>query len=337
LNRKIEFWQNSKVLHLHLNQAIVGLILIQNNLPFVSVLVPSYERHQLLVDTVKGLVSQKYEKMEIIIYDQSLSHPPSIDRFLAQQSNRIRHIKATPEGLISAYRQCVELANGDVCIFVDDDVLILNDQFIKNHVKNYSDPKIGAVCGQILHENRQQTFKNDRRVHGAYGWRYVRFTHNRVIQNFSNLAGANMSFRKKIYWEVGGFDCNYIGSGFRFETDFSMAIRQMGYHIIFDPKASLVHRYGSPGGAGNRALFSTSDKSHSWYQDFFSNTWYFLTKWYPLPRAFLLMGYIWREHVFNPPYLKTGIAFQFYRNLSLIKGIHKAKKAGQGSHYHESG
>lgn len=300
---------------------------MSTNLPFVSVLVPSYERHDLLIASVRGLLDQDYEPLEIVVYDQSHRHPQEVHRFFHKHRHRVTHVGGAPRGLVAAYRRCMELARGEICIFIDDDVLITEAQFVGNHVKNYRDLSVGAVCGQILHENGKKRACHDRRIQNADGWRHVKFNCSKRVESFPSLAGANMSFRKNLYEQAGGFDANYLGSGFRFETDFSFAIRKLGYRIVYDSCASLVHRYGSEGGANNKHLHSTHISSHRWYQDFFFNTWYFLTKWYPLTKAVWLMGLIWREHVFNRHNIRVGLRFQLARNLTFIQGVHNVHRS----------
>jgi len=289
--------------------------------PHVSVLVPSYNRHELLVDTLKGLLIQKYKPNEIIVYDQSTNHPHDVEAFLKQCSSQTIHIKGHPKGLVDAYRRCVELSHGDICLFVDDDVLISDPNMVKKHVDNYKDSRIGAVSGQVLHEGQVDARPIDPRVRGPNGWMFVRFDTDTRIEDLPSLFGPNMSFRKSVYERIGGFDLAYSGSGFRFETDFTFAVKAAGYKVIFDPTASIVHRYQQPGGAENRHLFSLKDDSHFWYINFFANTWYFLKKWYSIPVASKLMVPIWREHVINRNTLGAGSKFLIKRHHVFLKGI----------------
>lgn len=303
---------------------------MERPLPLISVLIPTYDRHELLVDTLKGLFIQSYSPMEIIVYDQSTDHPFEVNEFLKNNSEKIVHVRENRKGLVYAYRRCVELSRGDICLFVDDDVIISDSEFVAKHVRNYSNSMIGAVAGQVLHEGQIKLREVDPRVYGKHGWMFVRFDTDRKIPNLPSLFGPNMSFRKNVYQQVGGFDPAYGGSGFRFETDFTFAVKNAGYQIVFDSNASLVHRYKQQGGADNRHLLSTHNDSHAWYVDFFANTWYFLRKWYSSPAALKIMYIIWREHVFNKVFIKCGAIFLFRRHRSFVKGIIMGQKKTRG-------
>ena len=130
-----------------------------------------------------------------------------------------------------------------------------------------------------------------------------------------------MSFRRKVYDKTGGFDSNYLGNGFRFETDFTFAVKKAGYKVIFDSTASLLHRYHQPGGAENHFLFSLTEESHAWHEVFFRNTWYFLRKWYSLSAATYLMYFVWREHCLNRAALLRGFPFLMRRHMALFRGL----------------
>lgn len=286
----------------------------------VSVLVPTYNRHQLLVETLKGLLIQKYADKEIVVYDQSADHPAQTLEFLAEHSKEIRLERGKAQGLVNAYRACMALSSGSICVFVDDDVIITDENFISRHAAHHQTPGIGAVMGQVLHEGQSVPREIDPRMNSRDGWRYVRFDIGEEVSDLPSLCGINMSFRRQVYEEVGGFDHRYIRHGFRFETDFSFALIKAGYLIHFDPKISLVHRYGSPGGAANAFLGSLSPAAHNWYIIFFANSWYFLLKWYSFPRAAFFLYHLWREHVFNRPIIRQGLPFLYRRHQAFCDG-----------------
>ncbi len=50
-------------------------------------------------------------------------------------------------------------AKDEILIFIDDDVIIKSQNFIENHLKNYSDPKIVAVAGRFVQPNAKKEMK----------------------------------------------------------------------------------------------------------------------------------------------------------------------------------
>ena len=139
-----------------------------------------------------------------------------------------------------------------------------------------------------------------------------------------SLAAANMSFRREVYEQAGGFDPNYRGHGFRFETDFSFALRKTGRRIRFVPGASLVHRYGSPGGAENVHLGRLTPESREWLVVFFANTFYFLRKWHGLRRRIPAAVAVWREQAMNRAVLAQGWKTALVRQRAFLEGLRMA-------------
>jgi GT2 family glycosyltransferase len=297
--------------------------------PLTSVLIPTYNRQQLLLDALGGLLLQEYRPLEIIVYDQTPAISKELLNLADHHKGRIQYVRGLPAGLVSAYRRCVELSTGKLCLFVDDDVLITDPGFVAKHVNYYRDAGIGAVSGQVLHEGQYDISPSDPRAHGPFGWRFVRFDVNRYDPDLPSLCGANMSFRRDVYFQTGGFDPAYGGSGFRFETDFACKVKAAGYRVVFSPEASLVHRYRQKGGAENRFLLSLEREVDSWYTQFFANTWYFVRKWHPLPDLIPLFFHIWREHAFNKACMRAGIRFQVARHRALLRGMILGEKTNR--------
>lgn len=287
----------------------------------VSICIPTYNRHGVLLDAIHGALMQSYAPMEVIVYDQTPVHPPPVQKELDLLSRDIRYVKGRAQGLVAAYRKCVEIAQGNVCLFIDDDVLIGDKLLLQKHLRHYHDDGVGAVSGQVLHEGQKSGRKLDPRTLGPHGWMFIRFDTNRLIGDAPSLFGPNMSFSRRLYQRVDGFDSNFRGNGFRFETDFSFKIKRFGRRVVFDPEASLVHRYHTPGGAENRHLMSMHPESLHWYHQFFANTWYFLRKWHRLPVAAALMTKVWRAHALNRAAYAAGPAMFLKRQRVIVSGM----------------
>lgn len=237
----------------------------QSILPAVSVIIPTYNREQILIDSIKDVLKQDYPNFEIIVIDQTANHQIEVETFLNQvtQTNQIKWYRVPWASLPGARNYGVRLATGDIIIFIDDDVQ-LNENYIKNHVQNYLDnPQIGAVAGRVLDRMKQ----NDAQT-GAIGystelkdtlppeaadpaiaWYNLDFVYLIKPQKIITARGCNMSFRKEIFTKNNlWFDERFRGSAVREESDFCLRIRSTGYDIWYDPEAVLVHLGEETGG-----------------------------------------------------------------------------------------
>ncbi|OGJ99821.1 MAG: hypothetical protein A2487_10820 [Candidatus Raymondbacteria bacterium RifOxyC12_full_50_8] len=80
-----------------------------------------------------------------------------------------------------------------------------------------------------------------------------------------------MSLKKKALDAVGPFDANYRGNALYEEIDFSLRLTRKGFHIWFEPAASLTHFRADNGGC--RASAGTA-----YLRAKFRNTGYFFSK-----------------------------------------------------------
>jgi GT2 family glycosyltransferase len=216
----------------------------------VSVIVPTYGREQVLVDTLECILNQDYASYEILVIDQTPQHEPSVERYLmdAKKENRIRYYHMDTPTSPGSRNFGAQLAEGDLLLLVDDDVLLEPD-WINNHARHYSDPRIGAVVGRIVHPPKldlgvpnQPTgiFLRDGSCTAGFGRQEACF--------IDTGGGGNMSVRRALYMKIGGYDEAYVGNAFREESDFALRLRKDGHLIFFDPEAQIIHLKSPSGG-----------------------------------------------------------------------------------------
>ena len=64
----------------------------------------------------------------------------------------------------------------------------------------------------------------------------------------SCFMGGNFSINKQLAIEIGGFDENFIGVAYRFESEFARRWLNAGYSIVFEPAAAIDHLKVDSGG-----------------------------------------------------------------------------------------
>lgn len=226
----------------------------------VAVLIPTLGRKKELIDTVNGILAQSVPPDEIVIVDQNSPTDFEVEKFLSEIPI-VLHLKEQPPGVVANYNRCWKASQCEIVIFVDDDVLP-DKKLIEAHLKNYNDVSVGAVAGQIHNRLGDGAAKKIRSV-GAYSRLTGHVTANfnskkRAIVQFGQ--GANMSFRRTALATIGGFDPEFGGNGYFFETDAGLRLSEAGYKMVFDPAATVHHLQAPSGGA------RVHDKSlHTYY------------------------------------------------------------------------
>ena len=161
------------------------------NLPFCSVIVPTYQREQVLCDTIAYLLDLSYPHYELIVVDQTPLHEPQTEQFLQQVAPRIRYIQIDQVGMCHARNVGIEAAKGDIILFCDDDIIPPPD-LLTNHVRHYRDPAVGGVTGPCGFQ------PVDGPLSIARGGETPRSPLPTTVVEAESAQGCNMSFRKQI-------------------------------------------------------------------------------------------------------------------------------------------
>ena len=121
--------------------------------PFISVIIPTYNRSALLRQTVETFLAQDYpaDKWELLMIDNASTDDTwSVITKLASRDDRIRGLKETRKGAHFARNSGALAANGEILYFTDDDMLA-EPNLLSAIVEGFeADPKVASVTGKVL-------------------------------------------------------------------------------------------------------------------------------------------------------------------------------------------
>ena len=217
-----------------------------------SVIIPTYgSRLGYLRDTLSSLVVQNYPVAgyEVIVVDNGPKEGVAgvVNEFNCNGKPEFRYVKEGKPGLGEARHAGARAALGEVLVYIDDDVLLPAD-WLRWILEPYADPKVGSAGGKVILQIEAQP--PDWMEH------FGRVCHSALDLGDKTLEmswpdtpwGCNMSVRKTVLYEVGGFNPDFFGDP-RFqwwtgdgEWGLAKKIYDAGYKIIYEPKAWLHHR-----------------------------------------------------------------------------------------------
>ncbi len=87
--------------------------------PLVSVVIPTYNREQVIETTIKDILKQTYENFEIIVVDDGSTDDTQAK--LRAFGNRIRVVRQPNGGAASARNRGIQEARGEIIAFQDSD------------------------------------------------------------------------------------------------------------------------------------------------------------------------------------------------------------------------
>ncbi len=219
-------------------------------MPELSILIPTLNRGRLFHDTVRGVLGQRFRDYELLVIDQSDPEGRATNEaFLAEVSDpRVRYVHLPVKGLPNARNEGLARARGAVVLFLDDDVIFLDDAFLDAHLAPYrEEPRLGGVTGRVVERSVRPNSKTTA-AHISPGGRTITNLWGTERQPIESCKGANMSYRMEAVRQVGGFDRNYKGNALLEDTDYGYRVRAAGWDVLYEPRAELVHLSAPSGG-----------------------------------------------------------------------------------------
>jgi GT2 family glycosyltransferase len=293
-----------------------------NNWPLISVIIPTYGREETLRDSIIDILNQDYPHFEVLVVDQSPTHQPEIQAYLETiaAAKKIQWFRLDWASLPGARNYGVRRAQGEIILFIDDDVKIA-PQFLAAHAKNYlQNPEIGAVAGRVFDRGKlsdsggklQIEYLPPAAMDPGIAWYHIDLVHTIKPQQVLTARGCNMSFRREIFTKYGlHFDERFRGSAVREESDFCLRIRQTGYKIWYDPDAALIHLGEETGGCHDISM-----RSLKYQLTFYHNHFLMALKNLTPLQALRLYAALFDCHVLgNPPCNKSGSPIKIFTRL----------------------
>jgi len=216
----------------------------------LSVAVPTYGRDETLVDTVGHLLDQEPAASEILVVDQTPRHSDATERRLSawNESGAIRWLRREHPSITGAMNWALLEASCPLVLFVDDDI-IPAPGLLAAHVAAMSESEdVWAVTGQVLQPGEEPSSPAPRPQ--TCGLRVdLDFPFHSTTRSWvRGVMAGNLCVRRERALEIEGFDENYIGVAYRFETDFARRVWKAGGRILFEPAASIRHLRAGRGG-----------------------------------------------------------------------------------------
>lgn len=207
-------------------------------LPFVSVVIPVYNRPQLLQSCLTPLLRQSYplERYEIIVVDDGSTDDTGqrAEALLQSWEGTARVISKPNGGPASARNAGLHLSTAEVIVFIDSDC-IANQTWLTELITALQLSKADGIGAPVVGMNTD-------------GWvsRYVEFTgliHHRVKQGkVAYLTTPNTAFLRSSLLAVNGFD----ERGHRYnaeDADLSFRLLDRGFMLAVTTSAAVQHEH----------------------------------------------------------------------------------------------
>jgi poly-beta-1,6-N-acetyl-D-glucosamine synthase len=203
--------------------------------PKVSVIVPAWNEEVGIIKTVKSIISNSYENIEVVIVnDGSTDNSDTIIKnFLkllrenkVPGNDRITYIYRENGGKGRALNTGIEHSTGDIILTMDADSAI-EPNGIENLVAYYRDPEIMAVVGNVKVANNNTIIGLLQQLEYYFGFYFKRAYS--ILGAEYIFGGACASFRRKVFEDLGLFDVSNKTE----DIEMSMRTRFAGYKCTY--------------------------------------------------------------------------------------------------------
>ena len=243
----------------------------ENNSITASIILPTFNRANLLDQCVSSVLSQSFQSWELIVSDdESTDNTSIVMEQITKKDPRIRYLRnQTRLGLPKNRNRAIQASKGHFVFFIEDDIILEKDCLLNlistfQQLADKGEPA-GAIAPALITVTSEKNVRRDLLDFGREKMVPKLKANPCVVDQYTGLIYRNYSDEFTKVYEVEdihacslylkelfdkGFKYgevytgNYIGE----ETEFHYRLRKMGYKLYFQPEAVLYHKTVSAGG-----------------------------------------------------------------------------------------
>ena len=220
-------------------------------LPSVSIIIPTRNRVDLLKTCLEGLERTSYPlKLQIIVIDNG-SDDPSTLAYLAKLDPDFATVLRDDSAFNFAAlnNRAVEQATGEMLCFLNNDIAIVDPNWLVTMVAQAMRNEVGTVGARLLYpDGRIQHAGVVLGVGGgaAHAHRFLDpaetgYFHRHSLPQFTSaVTAACMVVARDKFLAVGGFDAERFAVSFN-DVDLCLRLAERGWKSLYEPRATLVH------------------------------------------------------------------------------------------------
>jgi glycosyltransferase involved in cell wall biosynthesis len=248
--------------------------------PLVSIIIPTRDRVEFLRACVESIFSKTdYPNFELIIIDNQ-SRQPQTQEYLAALAANSRaqvHSYDSEFNFSRLNNLGVAHAHGSLIALLNNDLEVINCDWLSEMVSHALRPEIGAVGARLWYPNGAIQHAGvilgaggiGNHAHAGVRDEASYFSRAHLTQNFSAVTAACMLLRKETYCALGGLDEMNLPVAFN-DVDFCLRLLDAGLRVVWTPHAELIHHESM-----SRGFEDTLEKR----QRFLAESEYMRAKW----------------------------------------------------------
>jgi cellulose synthase/poly-beta-1,6-N-acetylglucosamine synthase-like glycosyltransferase/peptidoglycan/xylan/chitin deacetylase (PgdA/CDA1 family)/spore germination protein YaaH len=198
----------------------------------VTVLIPAHNEESVIVQTVESVLAAGTTNLQIIVVDDGSTDRTGalLDEHFSTDP-RVHIIHQMNRGKSAALSLAMSQAQTQIVVTIDADTEIEPDAITKL-LRHFSDPRIGAVAGNVKVGNRTRWLTR---------WQALEYITSQNMEKrafdllncITVVPGALGAWRKEAIEAAGGISSETVAE----DADLTIAIRRLGWRISYDEEA----------------------------------------------------------------------------------------------------
>ena len=215
---------------------------------FVSVIIPTFNRANMLSITLDSFIKQNYPKdcYEIIVVNNNSTDNTQdiIDEYVNKYPELVKMFFEKRQGVHYARNSAAYLAKGNLLYYTDDD-MIAHEDLISNLTQVFiNNPDVASASGKIIPkwEIEPPVWVKENLMNG---WLSLNDLGSETIISESDIGvySCHQMMRKNVFFDAGGFNPEntageWIGDG---ETGLNIKIKNLGYKFAYVGSSVIEH------------------------------------------------------------------------------------------------
>jgi len=202
--------------------------------PPVTLIVPAYNEGSVIQPAVRSLLDLDYPSYEILVIDDGSSDDTYAKA--AELEGRyggvtIRVVSKSNAGKANALNTGIALARSSFVLCMDGDSR-LHRGTLRAAMRHFSDPRVGAVAGNVKVVNRNNLWTRLQALEYIEGLNMARRAQG-FLHVVNIIPGPIGVFRREVLTSVGGYDTDTYAE----DADLTLKILTTGWHIVYEERA----------------------------------------------------------------------------------------------------
>lgn len=230
--------------------------------PTVSVVLPLFGQEAVTLRCLESLVQEQLRRpdpaanLEILLLDDA-SPAGSIDQLVALvaelDSKHLRLLRQPDNlGYLRTCNSGAANATGELLCFLNNDTVVTTDWLTELIGSLEGFPDAGLVGPMLLYPDGRLQEAGGIVWRDGSAWNYGRDGDPTdpsygFCRDVDYVSGACLVMRTELFRRIGGFDSRYAPAYYE-DTDLAMAVRDLGYRVLMQPLARVIHYEGLSSG-----------------------------------------------------------------------------------------